>query len=292
MKAIKAVKIVMFVIVVLIVGLAVLVGLFGKKAMKTGVEIGATKALKVPVTVEGTSLSILAGSAGVKNLVVANPPGYQNKTMLELGDARVDLELGSVLTDTVRIDDILLENVTVTLEQKGLTNNIQEVLNGMSGEAPKPKPQKEEKPSKDLLIKHLLISDVAVKVKLLPVPGKSDTITMKLAPIEMNDVGSKDKVDVAVLSSKVLLAIIGGIAQQGVGILPEDIIGPLGDTLKGLGAAAQTVLKETGKVLEGGKEATEKVLEGTKKAGEDLLKKAGEDLKKGLGGLLPKKEEQ
>ena len=285
MKAAKVVRIALIVVIVFIVGLVVLVGLFGGKAMRVGIEVGATQALKVPVTVGGADLSIFGGSAGIQELVVANPAGYENN-MLEMGNAKIDLQLGSVLSDTIKIEEILLEKVTVTLEQKGLTNNIQEVLDGMSKPTEEPEPEEEkeeEQAGKNLLIKKLRISEVAVKIKLLPGAADKTTLTMKLAPIEMEDLGSEDKMDIAVLSSKILLAIVNGIAKQGVGILPDEILGPMGDTLKNLGAAAEVLLKETGKVLEGGKEVTEKVLEDTKKVGDDL--------KKGLDDLFKKKEE-
>ena len=183
----------------------------------------------------------------------------------------------------MNIEDILLDKVSVTLEQKGLTNNIQQVLDGMStGE-----PEKEEatkKPGKKLLIKKLQINEVTVNVKLLPIPGKDDTFPMKLDPITMTDLGSEDKMDIAVLTSKILIAIAGGIAKQGAGILPDDIIGPLGDTLENLSAAADALIKEGGKVLQQGQETTKELLEDTKKVGDDL--------KKGIDGLLKTKDKE
>ncbi len=284
MKVFKTLRIIGIVILVVIVGLVVAFHFFGSKAMKAGVEMGATQAMKVPVAVEEVNLSILAGQAGVKNLIVDNPAGYQNKKMLEVGEAKVDLAVLSVLSDTVRIEDIFLEKVSVVLEQKGLTNNIQEVLDGMSSESAKAETKEEvsEKPAKKLLVKKLEIREVAVKVKLLPIPGKKDTLTMKLSPITMTDLGSDDKLDIAMLSSKILLAIVEGIAKQGVGILPDEIIGPMGDKLKSLGAAAEAVLGGTGEVLKEGEKATGKVLEETQKVREDI--------KKGLGDLFKAKD--
>ncbi|MCK5270060.1 MAG: AsmA family protein [Sedimentisphaerales bacterium] len=280
MKIAKTLRITGLVILTLILVLVIAFHLFGTKAIKIGIEAGATEALKVPVAVEDVSLSILAGKAGVKNLIIDNPSGYKNEKMLELGQARIDLDMGSVLSETVRIEDVLLEKVSVVLEQKGLTNNIQEVLNGMSSESAEPKTEEEqpsEKPSKKLLIKKLQINEVAVKVKLLPIPGKKDTLVLKLSPITMTDLGSDNKMDIAVLTNKILLAIVSGIAEQGAGILPDEIIKPLGESLKMLGAATEAVLKETGKVLKEVEETGKQVLDETKKVGEDI-KKGMDDL--------------
>lgn len=284
MKTAKKLKTIVIVVVLLIVVLVGAFHLFGAKAIEVGVEVGATKALKVPVAVGGVNLSILAGKAGVNDLVVDNPSGYQNEKLLEMGTAHVDLDLGSALSETVIIEDILLENVTVVLEQKGLTNNIQQVLDDMSSPASE-KETPSKKPRKKLLIKNLQINEVAVKVKLLPIPGKQDTLTMKLSPITMTDLGSQDKLDIPALATKILLAIVNGIAEQGAGVLPDSIIGPMGDTAKELTKAAEAMLRQGAKVLDE-----------TKKQAEGMLKetqKAGEELKKGLGDIINgKKEDQ
>jgi len=269
------------VVVIAIVVLVIVFHLFGAKAIKIGIEIGATKALKVPVTVEKVNLSPLAGKAGLKGLVVDNPPGYQNEKMLEVGLAQVDLQMSSVLSDPVTIEDVRLDKVVMVLEQKGLTNNIQEVLEGISARPSEPKPAA-EKPAKKLFVKKLLISQVAVKVKLLPVPGKQDTMTLRLASITMTDLGSDDKMDMAVLTSKILVEIANGIAEEGAGVLPAEIIGPMGDTVKNIGAAVQATITEAGKAVKEGEKAAGKFLEDTQKASEEI--------KKGLGELLKGKE--
>jgi len=294
MKIVKTLRIMGIILLILVIVLVIAFHLFGTKAIKIGIEAGATEALKVPVAVEDVNLSILAGKAGVKNLIIDNPSGYQNEKMLELGLAQVDLDMTSVLSETIRIEDIQLKKVNVVLEQKGLTNNIQEVLNGMSSESPEPETKEEqpsEKPAKNkkLLIENLQINEVSVKVKLLPIPGKKDTLVLKLAPITMTNLGSDNKMDIAALTNKILLAIVGGIAKQGAGVLPDEIIKPLGDSLKILGATAEVILKETGKVIEEGG----KVLKDVGKTGKQALdetKKVGEDLKKGLGDLFKPKD--
>lgn len=281
MKIIKILRITGMVVLILVVALVILFHLFGSKAIKIGIELGGTHALKVPVTVGDVSLSILAGKADVKNLIVDNPPGYHNPRLLELGNAQIDLDMRSVLSQTINIDDILLENITVVLEQKGLTNNIQQILDGMSSQPSEPQVE-EGKPSKKLLIRNLQINEIAVKVKLLPWPGKEDTLTLKLKPITMTDLGTDDKMDMAKLSSKILLAIVSGIAEQGMGILPNDILGPMNDTLESLGSVAKVAIEEVEKILKEGQQATEKILEDTRKVGEDL--------KKGLDDIFKPKD--
>ena len=63
----------------------------------------------------------------------------------------------------------------------------------------------------------------------------------------MTDVGKKDKVNTATLISKILTVIAKNIAEQGKDILPTDMIGPLGDSLKGIGQEAMKKGTDLGK---------------------------------------------
>ncbi|HUW19801.1 MAG TPA: hypothetical protein VMW16_10915 [Sedimentisphaerales bacterium] len=80
-KSIRIMGIVLAAIVVLVVVTAVIIGLFADRAVKMGVEAAGTKALNVGVRVGDAELSIMGGKVGLKNLVIDNPPGYQNKQL-------------------------------------------------------------------------------------------------------------------------------------------------------------------------------------------------------------------
>lgn len=276
-KTRKLIRIVLVAILVLIIGVVVLVRLFGNAALKTGIESAASKTLNVAVTLEDIDLSILGGSVSLRNLSIDNPPGYQHEKLLELGQGRVAVSIGSLLKDTVVIKEITLDNVTVVLEQRGVTsNNLQDVINAIPKEEEEAEEEKEEdatgKPAKKLHIDKLELTNIVVNVKLLPVPGKKDTLQLKLEPIVMTDLGSDNKMDVAALSAKILLAIAEGVAEQGAGILPEEMTNAMKATLN--------------QALDMGKNAAE---EGKKLLDEGA--EAGKDILKGFKGLLkPKKD--
>lgn len=277
MKAKKIIKFTAIGVGVLIIGLVIFLQLFGGSVVKVGVEKGAASALNVGVTLEKASLSILAGSVELKGLVIDNPEGYQHKHLLELGRAKVDIGITSLMTDTVKIDKILFEDMTVVIEQKGLTNNLKEILNSLPTAEQTDQPVKEEKaePTEEKAGKNLLISDlkltgITVKVKLIPIPGQADTITIKLAPIEMKNLGTEDKMDIAKLSGIILTAIAKGVAMQGAGVLPAELT----DSISGAMEMSGEVLKEGTKALEKGIDA-----------GKDILD-VGKDLGQGLKGLF------
>jgi hypothetical protein len=93
----------------------------------------------------------------------------------------------------------------------------------------------------------------------------------------MTNLGSDNKLDTAALAGKILLAIATAVAEQGVGVLPKEMV----DTMKSTLGRTVDVSK---RVIEGGEDIGKDLIKGT----EDV----GKGITEGLKGLLrPKKEE-
>jgi hypothetical protein len=260
-KSLKVLRIVVLVIVVVAVLVVVAIDLFADRALKIGIEAAATKTLNVGVSVEDVELSIMGGRLGLGNLVINNPPGYQHKQLLELKEGLIEINVRSLLGEVVNIKEIRLDGVNVVLEQRGISsNNLQDVIKSI----PSKDKEAAEPSGKKLHIDNLEISDVSVEVKLLPIPGKADTFTLRLKPIRMTNLGSDNKLDAAVLSSKILVAIAGGVAEQGAGELPEEVIGTVTSELKRLEALPEVFLKEGDRILKEGKDIGKEIAEGLK----------------------------
>jgi len=263
-KVHKILRIVLLVIIVLVASVVVLIHVLGNSALKTAIETAASKTLSVGVSIDDMEFSILGGSVSFQNLVIDNPPGYQHDKLLEVGNARIVVSIGSLLKDTVNIKEIMFDNVNIVIEQKGITsNNLQDIIKALPKSEPKPD-DKTEKPAKKLHIDNLEITSVTVKAKLLPIPGKVDTVTLKLSPIQMTDLGSDEKMDVASLSGKILLAIASGIAEQGTGELPKAMTDGMKTTLSKATELGKTAAEGGKKLLEEGKDAGTEIIEGFK----------------------------
>ncbi|MBN1126963.1 MAG: AsmA family protein [Sedimentisphaerales bacterium] len=283
-KGKKTITRVLVTILVFIIIVVLIINLFGDRALKVGIETAGSKALKVPVELDSVSLSILGGNVALKKLQVGNPEGYTNPNLLTLDSGKVQVSVDKLMGNPVKIDQITLNGATVVIEQKGLSNNLQEILKGIEKKEQDTTDQTEGKP---LEITELELNNVQVQVKLLPMPGRDKDISLTLKPIQMNDLGSKDKLDLAELATRILLAIAGGIVEQGGDLLPQEIIGPMSTTL----AEAGKILKDIGgQAGEAGKELMEK----GKEIGTDAMEK-GKEAVEGVGnaleGLLNKKED-
>jgi len=257
----KILRIVLLVILVLIVGIVVVIHFFGNSLLKTGIETAASKTLTVPVSIDNVDFSILGAKVGFQGLVIDNPPGYKYEKLLKLGDARIAVSTGSLLKDTINIKEIKLDNVNVVLEQKGVTsNNLQDIINALPKS--EEEPEDKTKAGKKLHIDKLELTNIVVQAKLLPVPGKADTVTLKLDPIVMNDLGSDNKLDVAKLTGKILLAIATGVAKQGVGLLPEGLTNAMSTTLGITADVGKAAVEGGAKLIEGGTDAGKGIIKG------------------------------
>ena len=280
------------VILVLFVVIAVAVSLFADSALKIAVETAGTKALNVGVSVGGVDLSVLRGELDLKNIEINNPPGYEHDKFLELRQADITVDTSSLLSDTVNIKDIRLDGAKVVLEQRGISgNNLQDIIKQL----PAKQEESSEPGGKKLHIDTLEITNTQVSVKLLPVPGKIDTIPLKLDTIKMTDLGSDNELDTVTLTRKILLAIAGGIAQQGAGILPKDMIGSLVSELTNLGALPGAFINTGAKVLKAGTDIGKGATEAGKETGTGVIKEVegvGKSVTKGLKGLLKSEEKK
>jgi hypothetical protein len=263
MKAKKIIlNLVVLPLVILLVVLVVTFFLVGTTLIKAGVERAATNTLGVPVTIRDIDLSILQGKVAIQGLLVKNPPGYANETLLELNEAAVNLDIGSLMGDAVNIQLVKLDGTKLTMEQKGLTNNLKEILNKLpKKEKPKAKPPAEEK-AKNLHIDRLEITNTNVTVKLLPVPGKVDNVSINIDPIVMENLGTDNKLNTGVLCAKILVAISTGIAKQGAGLLPDSMVSGISAALGAGIDIGQAATKEGQKILETTTGAGKGVVEG------------------------------
>jgi len=267
-KTLKILRVVAIVILIVVLLISIAIQTFAGKALRIGIEAGATKALNVGVTLDDADISILAGQVELQGLAINNPPGYQHEKLLELKYAKVKVDIGSLMSDTVKIKEIKFDGVDVTIEQRGVSgNNLQDIINSLpkADEKPQPEPETaEEKPAKNLEIQTLEITNITVHAKLLPVPGKADTVTIKIDPIRMENLGSDDKLDTAKLTGKILVAIASGVAKQGAGVLPENMTDAMQSTLNQTLELGKAATEEGKKLLEEGKDVGTGIIEGFK----------------------------
>lgn len=126
----KKILIGLLVLIVLVVG-----GVFYAfdSILKGGIETAGSSVLQTDVTVGSVGVSPLSGSGGIQQLRIGNPEGFNEPYAMELGGLDVAIDTGSVFSDVIVIDRIIIEQPVITYETRITTDNIRSLLSNIGG---------------------------------------------------------------------------------------------------------------------------------------------------------------
>lgn len=281
-------------LVVVLLILAVLVGVYfyADSIAKQTIERGGTYATGVPTTVDSVSLGLFAGEAGLSDLRIANPQGFDTDYFLHLGQADTSVSLGTLMADRVVIPHIHLDTINLNLEHKEGEKNYQVILDNLerlsSGEEPA-----DPADAQQWMINDLRVTNINVLAKVRGVAAETQTVEVKIPELVLTDVESDS---MAELHGQVIKQILAAVIQQAgtqlPGIMLTELtagVGRIGDlgqaTLSKVGDATAVVGELGTRIGEISPEAGEAVGEAAERAKEEAGK-ALEGATKGLGGLL------
>ena len=242
-------------ILALIAGAAVYYVLSGglNQQIKKGVEKYGPQVTQTAVTLEDVNLSILSGNGSLTGLNVANPEGFKSANIFSLGEIDLQVDTGTVLSDKIIIDHILIKKPEISYEKTLTSSNLKQLLQNIeeftgpadSSDDTAATPEPETGAKKQVVIKQLVIEEGTVYVGVM---GVGQTVT--LPRIEMNDIGEDGK---QMTMAEVIDLVLSKVLQS---------IGPAIANAGELGGAAVDALKTQG--LEKVDQASEKIGESIK----------------------------
>jgi hypothetical protein len=249
------------------------------------IEKGATYALGVDTKVGFVRIGLLTGSFRIGSLKIENPPGFDAKRLLTLGDGRLEVSIDSLQKEVVEVPVFVLERIEVALEKaKGKTNYgvILANLKRFESSRSKPAPAESGKAGlgKRFIVRELLIRDVSAHVEHTEGLGALGAIDVSVPEIRLKNIGANNARGVAMseLTNIIMKAIFQGISKYGTN-LPNVLAGDLRANLGGLSKVPIQVVGGT----------TEALTKGLPQPVGDAVRQLGGEAGKvleGLGGLL------
>ncbi|MEI7733490.1 MAG: hypothetical protein WCO56_28220 [Verrucomicrobiota bacterium] len=234
-----------------VIGVLVMLGMvvtmiFLDSIVKKGVETVGPQITKTDVKLGAVNLSIFSGSSKLKDFVVGNPQGFAAPSVMQVGEMKVAVEVGSLLKEVIVVNELILINPEITFEGNPLgANNFDTLMKNVeaaTGAANKPADQPKEKAtgaSKKIKIHDLTIKGVKVNVNLTGLANKTMTLTMP--DIHMKDIGTDNNgATVAEASKQIFAEISRGVLKAvtdsvaGGGKLGKDTVENVGKNLKSL----------------------------------------------------------
>jgi hypothetical protein len=253
------------------------------------IEKGATYALGVDTQVGFVRIGLLTGSFRIGSLKIENPPGFDAKRLLTLGDGRLRVSVDSLRKQVVEIPTFALERIEVSLEKaKGKTNYGVILANLKRFESSEAKPAPAEsgggRPGKRFIVRELLLRDISAHVEYTEGIGSLGAIDVTVPEIRLENIGAHNAQGVAMseLTNIIMKAIFHSIAKYGTN-LPSALAGDLNAGLGGLSKVPIQVVSST----------TEALTKGLPKPVGDAARQLGSGAGKaleGLGGLFGRKK--
>ena len=211
---------------------------------KYGSEVTGTS-----VNLSGFHINLKDGEAGVKEITIANPAGYKTKNAIELGNIDVKVDLKSITTDTIIIDQIVVNKPVISYEMLSLTqNNISDVINNInqytavtSSEPEEPEAAKDEASSKKVIIKNVIISNGEINGAVTAAPDVVSA-AIPLPTITLENVGEDSKgmtvgESIAFILDKLLSSVSTTVISSNLANL-KDAANAAVDSAKGAASAA------------------------------------------------------
>lgn len=254
------------------------------------VETQTSSSLDLQTTLGGASVSIFGGNLGLKDLKIASPPGYKAVPMFSLGQAGVNVALGDLRGDPVRVKHITLDSPHVVIEANGTKLNFQAIMDQQSKAPTDPKSGETKAPIK-LVIDQLDVTSPQISLRPgVSIPGVKEEYVIKLPTITLKNIGNDETAKNGVAIKEVVVLLLTTFAQKAAESdqLPPELKQLLSlnvdQVAAQLGKRAQEELqKQVGKI--GGDVG--KQLEGALKE-----KDPGKAIEKGVGDLLGGKDKK
>jgi hypothetical protein len=131
MKVLKIGLVVLVVLVVLTVGVTVYLVNNIDSIVKNVVESEGPKLTQTEVSVRDVDIALREGRGELSGFTVANPRDFDTPNAVKAEQLVVDIEPRSITSDVLVINEIIVKGITVTAEQKGLTTNLQTLLQSL-----------------------------------------------------------------------------------------------------------------------------------------------------------------
>jgi len=202
-------------VIVIVVAVVAGVFLFSGDIIKTAVEEMGPKLTKSEVKLAKVDLSLTSGEASLSGLKIGNPAGFKTSHAFQLDNISVKIDTGTITSDTIVINEILInapdviaefnkfsfnplkasESVKESLKTSNfiaIQNNVDAFVkaNSGGGSSSAPASSSSDGPQKNLIIEKFRMTDVKVKA----VAHEGLKLDQSLPPfsISLDNIGKKE----------------------------------------------------------------------------------------------------
>jgi len=219
----------------IVLGLAVvayLVLIFGCGSMvRSQINADGPRLTQTSVALTAAQLSPFSGTGTLFGLTVGNPKGWSQPDAFELKSIHIVVVPSSLFSDHIVIDEIDIEDPELVYESHLLSSNIGDLIKNIKKATSHPADKPSSGKKTTFVIKKLRLEQGHVTLGVGPT-----AMTIDLAPIEFNNLGSGAGVTSEQLSLLVMRTIATDVVKGTAGAIGHGVVGVgtlAGDVVKG-----------------------------------------------------------
>lgn len=189
-------KLIIFLLIITVaaVGAVISASLFLDKAIISGAETFGPKLTGGSVTIDKVNLNILSGDGELGGVTIGNPKGFATDAAIRLKTVRIAVDPKSLLSNRIRIKNILIDGPEITYETSLKGTNINKIMANIQtatggGSHKNAEPANQGQGGKQLLIDDLLIKNGTIRMSATMLKGKA--LDLALPAIHLQDIGKK-----------------------------------------------------------------------------------------------------
>lgn len=192
--------------VIVIVALGALILSFSLDGIvKSNIESTTSEMLDTSVEVNDVSISILDGTGTIDGITIQNPEGFSDNPAIKLQQIQMDVDLYSLLSDTIVVKELRIQKPELFVEQKADGNNLNALNQKLQTQPPS---------ETSMVIDYLLVADG--RVTLTADIGEEKTVEGEFSKIEIEGIGRQGNNTMSQAMQQILEPILQRALQEAV----------------------------------------------------------------------------
>lgn len=173
--------------------------------VKSGLEDTTAEMMNTSVDVEDVSISLLDGSGTISGITIHNPEGFSDRPAVKLQEIRIEMNISSLLADTVVANEVHIQTPELYFEQKASGNNFDALTANMDGSSSS---------DTNLIVDYLLVENGTVM--LTTDIGEGESVKGEFGQIEIEGIGRRGNNTVEQTLRQILEPVLQKALQEAI----------------------------------------------------------------------------
>lgn len=194
-------------LIAIIVVAVVVISMNLERGVQQAIERYGPEIVGTGVHVERVSLSILSGEGELYGLQVDNLPGFKAPHLLSLERLKLGLDLRSLASDRLVVNDLTIDSPVIVVERAGGTTNLKALYDQLAGGGSEPQSQSSES-DVPVVVRHFAMLDPRATLST-----PAGNMTVDLPDVVLENVGENNAVTMRQFLGQVLKPLTAGIGK-------------------------------------------------------------------------------